>query len=252
MATIEHIISRPAVIQENAQNRLREHRFYLASGIAFAVLVFVGFSKAYYLKPFFDSKPFYSTLVYFHAGVMTAWVLLFATQTWLVSAKKVRVHMKLGWIGVGLALLVLVTGYYVSIGAEAHQTAADRGGIPPLAFMIIPITDLVMFVILFGAAIAWRKRPADHKRLMLLTAANFLPPAAARFPVESMQALGPIFFFGVPTVLVIAALTYDVWRSRRLNTAFLVGSILLIASFPLRLLIAGTDGWMRLAEWLTA
>jgi uncharacterized membrane protein YozB (DUF420 family) len=105
---------------------------------------------------------------------MTVWVLFFAAQTWLVSSKRVRLHMKLGWAGVALAVLVLVTGYYVAVGAVAHQTAADRGGIPPLVFLVVPMADLFLFVIYFGLAIIWRKRSAEHKRLMLLTAANFL------------------------------------------------------------------------------
>jgi hypothetical protein len=61
-----------------------------------------------------------------------------------------------------------------------------------------------MFVLLFVAAIFYRRRPAMHKRLMLLTAVNFLPPALDRIPVASLQALGPLWFFGFPTALALA------------------------------------------------
>jgi hypothetical protein len=252
MAANENVIARPVVLSEGARRRTREKRFYLISGFLFASLVFVGFSKVYYLKPFFDSRPLYSWLVSFHAVVMTAWVALFAAQAWLVSSKRVRLHMKLGWIGVGLAVLVLLTGYYVSIGALAHQTAADRGGIPPLSFLIVPLADLVLFVGLFGLAIIWRKRPAEHKRLMLLTAANFLPPAAARMPVAALQALGPLWIFGLPAVLAVAALAYDTWRNGRVNWTFLIGTVVLVASFPLRIMIAGTETWLNFAAWLVS
>ena len=160
--------------------------------------------------------------------------------------------MKLGWVGVGLAVLVLVTGYAVSIGAVDHQTPEDRGGVPSLAFLVVPLADLVLYVLFFGLAIYWRKRPAEHKRLMLLTAANFLPPAAARMPVDFLHALGPFWLFGLPTVLTIAALIYDTWRNKKVNKVFLAGSIILIASFPFRLWIAGTETWMRIAAWLTS
>lgn len=252
MAVSEALIGSAAGAVEKTTRRTREKRFFLIAGILFPLLVIAGFSKAYYLRPFFDLGPLYSNMVRFHGVVMTAWILLFATQTWLVSSKRVRVHMKLGWAGVGLAVLVLVTGYLVSIGAVEHQTAADRGGIPPLVFLVIPIADLVLFVLFFGLAITWRKRAAEHKRLMLLTAANFLPPAAARFPVESLQALGPSWIFGVPTVLTILALVYDTWRNGKLNWTFLIGSLVLIASFPLRMIIGGTETWMRIAEWITS
>lgn len=249
MAASETFIGAPGVV-EKAARRTREKRFFLISAILFPLLVIIGFSKNYYLRPFFDLGPLYSNMVRFHAVVMTAWILLFATQAWLVSSKRVKLHMKLGWAGVGLAVLVLVTGYLVAIGALEHQTAADRGGIPPLVFLVVPIADLVLFVVYFGLAIVWRKRPAEHKRLMLLSAANFLPPAAARFPVASLLALGPLWIFGVPTVLTIIALIYDTWRSRKLNVTFLLGSILLIASFPLRLVIGGTETWLSIAEWM--
>ena len=252
MSVKENVLGRPVGVAGRAAARARENRFYLTAGLLFAVLVFVGFSKNYYLRPLFGLGPLYSDLVRVHGVVMTVWVLLFATQTWLVSAKRVRLHMKLGWAGVGVAVLVIVTGYMVSIGALEHQTAADRGGIPPLAFLIVPLADLVLFVLFFGLAIRWRKRPAEHKRLMLLTAANFLPPAAARMPIDALQALGPFWLFGLPTALLIAALVYDTWRNGRINKVFLAGSIILVASFPLRLMIAGTETWMAFAAWLAS
>lgn len=252
MSVNESVLVRPAAVSDRVLARVKEKRFYLLAGMLFAGLVFAGFSKAYYLRPLFDLGPLYSNMVRFHGVVMTVWVLLFATQTWLVSAKRVKLHMKLGWAGVGIAILVLMTGYAVSLGALEHQTAADRGGIPPLAFLIVPLADLVLFVLFFGLAIYWRKRPAEHKRLMLITAANFLPPAAARMPIDALQALGPFWLFGLPTVLLIAALVYDMWRSGRINRVFLAGSIILIASFPLRLMIAGTDTWMSFAAWLAS
>lgn len=252
MAVRESLISGPVVISEKAAARAREKRFYLFSGILFVVLVVIGFSKNYYLRPLFpDMGPLYSNMVRFHGVVMTAWILLFAAQTWLVSTKRVKLHMKLGWVGVGLAVLVLTTGYAVSVGALEHQTAADRGGIPPLAFLVVPLADLVLFILFFGLAIYWRKRPAEHKRLMLLTATNFLPPAAARVPIPFLLAMGPWWLFGLPTVLTIAALVYDTWRNGRVNRVFLAGSIVLIASFPIRIMIAGTETWMRFAQWLT-
>lgn len=234
------------------EKRFYERRFFLSVGILFAALVLVGFSKNYYLRFLFDLPPLFSDMVRFHGIVMTAWVALFATQTWLVSAKKVKLHMKLGWVGVGLAVLVLVTGYLVAIGALAHQTAADRGGTPPLVFLVVPLADLLLFVLFFGLAIVRRRRPADHKRLMLLTAASFLPPAAARFPIPALLALGPLWFFGLPTVLTIAALVYDTWRNRKVNWMFLAGSIVLIASFPLRIVIGQTDTWISFATWLSS
>ena len=251
MAVNQNVIELRAAAVDKAQARAKEKRFYLMVGFLFLGLVVVGFSKNYYLRPFFpELGPIYSDFVRFHGAVMTAWVLLFATQAWLVSAKKVKLHMKLGWAGVALSILVLVTGYMVAIGSAARGNSVP--GIPPLEFMIVPMADLVLYVVFFGGAIYLRKSPAEHKRLMLLSAANFLPPAAARMPIPALQALGPFWLFGLPTILTIAALIYDTVQNKKVNKVFLAGSILLIASFPLRLWIGGTEAWLNFATWLTS
>ena len=124
--------------------------------------------------------------------------------------------------------------------------------IPSQAFMAIPLFDLLMFSMLFGAAVYFRKRPAAHKSLMLLTAINFVPPAIARIPIAALQSLGPLWFFGFPTVLMLVCLAID-WRRRgQVNTVFLAGSLLLIASYPIRLALMSTAGWMQFAVWLTS
>ena len=251
MAVNQDVIGIRAGIAEKAVSRAREHRFFLLVGLLFPLIVIGGFIKNYYLRPLFpEMGPMYSDLVRFHAAIMTAWVLLFAAQAWLVSAKKVKLHMKLGWAGVGLAVLVLVTGYLVAIASAQRGNSVPN--IPPDAFLIVPIMDLALFVIFFGGAIYLRKSPAEHKRLMLLSAANFLPPAAARLPIDVLQSLGPWWLFGLPTALTIGALTYDTWLTKKLNKVFFAGSILLIASFPFRLWFGGTETWLTIARWLTS
>ena len=116
----------------------------------------------------------------------------------------------------------------------------------------MPLFDLMMFAILFGGAVYFRRKPAEHKRLMLLTAVNFVPPALARIPIATLQALGPVWFFGFPTLLMLLCIGLDTWRNRQLNTVFLAGSILLIASYVARLALMGTDTWLAVAAWLTS
>ena len=108
-----------------------------------------------------------------------------------------------------------------------------------------------MFAILFGAAVYYRKRAANHKRLMLLTAINFLPPAIARFPIPGLMELGPPVFFGIPTLLLVFVVVYDRVLSGKFNMVFIYASLLLVVSYPLRLGISGTDAWLRFANWLT-
>jgi hypothetical protein len=231
--------------------RRSDRRLFALVAVAFPLIVLIGFSRTYYLKFAFGDPAVRSPLVHLHGLLMTAWVVFFITQVVFIRTKHARVHMRTGMIAIGLAVLMIIVGFFTAVAAAKNPSAAAPPGIPPLSFMAVPLFDMVMFAGLFAAAIYYRKRPAAHKRLMLLTVINFLPPAIARFPVDSLQALGPLFFFGVPAVLAIGLLIYDTRRNGKLSRPFLIGAIALIASYPLRLAMSGTEAWTAFATWLT-
>jgi hypothetical protein len=87
---------------------------------------------------------------------------------------------------------------------------------------------------------------------MLLTALNFLPPALARIPVAPLQATGPLFFFGFPTAVAAVCLGLDARRRGQVDRVFLSGTVLLVGSYVVRLLLMTTGAWMNLAGWLTS
>ena len=237
---------------QTVQRHLFDRRLFMAAAIAFPVIVLAGFGRTYYFKGYFDVPPLASALVHIHGLLMTTWVALFMAQVWFISSKRVRVHQRLGYGGIGLAILIVAAGYVTALRAAKYGAASTPPGVSPMAFLIVPLFDLLMFAILFGAAVYYRKKPAAHKSLMLLTAVNFLPPAVARIPIAALQALGPLWFFGFPTVVALVCLGLESWRYRRLNRVFLVGTLLLIASYILRLMIMGTSTWMEIAMALTS
>jgi hypothetical protein len=188
-----------------------DRQLFKTVAILFALILFVGFARTYYAKAYFATPPLSSMWVHVHGLLMTAWVALFALQISLISSKRVRVHQRLGWAGVGLAALIIGVGFVTAIRAGKYGSPSTPPGIPPLVFLAVPLFDILMFALLFGGAVYYRKQPAAHKSLMLLTAISLLPPAVGRVPLPAMQAFGPIWFFGVPTVLALICLCLD-WR----------------------------------------
>lgn len=232
--------------------RRSDRRLFGLVAILFPLTILIGFGRTYYLKFAMDSQPVPSILVHVHGMLMSAWIVFFAVQVWLIRSKQARIHMKLGILGIAIGIAMVIAGFFTAAAAAKYGTSSAPADIPPLAFMIVPIFDLILFTLFFGAAIFYRKRPAAHKRLMLLTVINFLPPALARFPFAFVPAAGPLFFFGVPTLLAIGFLAYDTWQNGKVNVPYLIGTVILIASYPLRLVLAGTDTWMSFATWLTS
>lgn len=238
-------------MNESYDSRASDRRLFAAVAVLFPLVVLIGFARTFYLRSVFNAPASTTWMVTAHGLLMTIWVVFFIVQVWLIRSKNARIHMKLGWFGVALALAMIVVGFFTGVSAAKYGSPSTPPGIPPISFLAVPFFDIFVFAVLFGAAVYYRKRPANHKRLMLLTVINFLPPAVGRFPIDTLQALGPLFFFGVPSAAAIGLLIYDTWRNRKLNKVFLGGAIFLILTYPLRMLIAGTDAWIAFATWLT-
>jgi hypothetical protein len=229
--------------------RINDRRLYLLAAIVTPLIVLAGFARTYYLKPFFGTPDLPGRIVHLHGIVMTAWVLLFIVQISLVATRRTRVHQRLGIAGGVLAALVVVVGVLTALYAAARGASP---GPPALAFLIVPLGDMLIFSVLIGLALYFRRKLQVHKRLMLLAAINLLTPAIARIPLSFIANGGPLAFFGLTDLCLVAFVAYDTFKNRRLHPVFLWGSIFIIALQPLRLLLAGTDVWMNFAAGLVA
>jgi hypothetical protein len=159
------------------------------------------------------------------------------------------VHQRLGIAGGVLAALVVVVGVLTALYAAAREVTP---GPSPLAFLVVPLGDMLVFAVLIGLALYYRRKPQVHKRLMLLAAIGLLTPAIARIPVSFIYNGGPLAFFGLGDLVLLAFVTYDTFKHRRLHPVFLWGSIVIIALQPIRLLLAGTHAWLNFAAALVA
>ncbi len=226
----------------------RDRRMYIWFAVFMPIIVLAGFARSYYLKGFFGFPALPSLLVQLHGIVMTSWVVLFVTQVTLVANGRTRTHQRLGVSGAVLAALIVIVGLLTAIAGAARGSTP---GPPALQFLAVPVFDMLVFAILVGTALYVRRRRLDiHKRLMLLAAVNLLTPAIARIPLHFIQTGGPLVFFGLTDLCLLACVAYDSVKNRRLHPAFLWGTLLIIVSQPLRLMLSGTDAWMRFATML--
>lgn len=212
-----------------------------------AAIIFAGFARTYYLKELFGT-PSLPLLLHIHGLLMSAWLALFITQTFLVATHRVQLHRRLGVLGAMVALAIIPVGVLTAIHAVRLGHAPT--GASPLSFLAIPLGDIAVFGTLVAAALYYRRRPDLHKRLMLVATITILPPGIARWPVTFVAHV-PLMFFGLTDLVLIGCVLYDWAKTRRLHPAFLWGGLLLLASHPLRLMISGTGAWLSFARWLT-
>src|SRR6187549_216938 len=221
----------------------RTRRFYLGMAIAVAITVFAGFFRSYYLRGWYGA-PELSRLLHVHGAVFTTWVLFFVAQTVLVASGRTYLHRRMGIAGGVLAALVVIVGTTVAV-MRLKTGISPLPGIPAAAFFAIPFFDMVVFAILVSTAIYLRRRLEAHKRLMTLLPAPIARMSFLPFPP------GPPTFFALADLFIVAILVYDFTTRRKIHPATIWGGLLVVASQPLRLMIAGTSAWMAFAGWLT-
>jgi len=188
-------------------------------------------------------------IFYVHGVVFTAWIALLVAQASLVAGGRTELHRKIGPFSAVLALAMLVLGTLGALIAARRATGFVQVPVPPLQFLAIPIFDMILFATFVWLAIAQRRQPQSHKRWMLLATISLVTAAIARWP--GVFALGPIAFFGLTDLFVVALAIWDFRARGQLHPVTLCGGLLIIVSQPLRLVVSDTQGWLAFARWAT-
>lgn len=184
-----------------------------------------------------DMKPFLHQsvpwIVYPHAAIYVGWLLLLTVQVLLVMQNKVALHRRLGKFAAGYAVVVVLLGMPTALAVVgAHMQGPNA--LPP-QFLSVNIVDIGGFAVMFAWAIAMRRNPAVHKRLILAAMVAFADPGFSRITGNLMaepKTMWPWFwymFYG-NVLLVVLMLAWDLWRYRRTVWQFAVGAGAVLAS----------------------
>jgi len=211
-------------------------RFFAAMGALLLLLVVLGFSQTFYLRAFFAVRPI-APRVWLHGFALTAWFMGLVLQSVLVSTRRLDIHRRIGWGFAVLALAVVATGVWITLGTVSALSATgfDANTVQALAPRIAwgNYSSVLTFALLVGAAIVSRRSPQAHKRLMLLASIAIISPALARilrWPVFgpalndnfAMAAIGGVF------VLAAVVAAYDLISHSRLHPATLMGVVTIV------------------------
>ena len=237
-----------------AHGRARlERAFSLVMTLICLATVVAGFGRSFFFLPLHDGPPAYAAperVFLLHGAVFALWPLLLVAQAGFVSAGAFPVHRVMGKAGAALALVVVVVGVLASLYAANRPTGFVDVPMPPEQFLIIPITDILLFGGFAFAGIGFRGAPQTHKRLMLFASWALLPAALARVVAQSDGAL-PFFLFDAGGVFLVAALVlFDLARGRAPHPATLAGGVVFLGVTFLRMGFADHPAWLAFARFL--
>lgn len=216
-------------------------RFYLLIALALVVFVVVGFAPSYYLR-ILTAPPPLTTLLHVHAVVFTVWMALFLAQVALVAAHRVELHRKLG-VASAIFCGIVVTVGVLSVFQTAISNHVSPSGLAPPQFSIIGFTSIGLFAVFIALGIAYRRRPGLHRRFMILGFIASISPASARIlRLLDVQAHRDLLIPLCAALFIGACLVHD-WRKHRVvHPAYVIGGLVIIASWPLRNMI-GHSAW---------
>jgi hypothetical protein len=224
--------------------------FFLVMTICAAFVAFAGFAPTFYLRGLSTAAPPLSTLLVAHGVASTAWLVLLFAQTLLIRSARIELHRTLGIAGAVLAAAMVTLGVSVAIQGAAQGTLGVRFHQEPLQFLIVPLGQILIFGVLVAVAIALRRRPAAHKRLMVIATLNLIAPAAARAADTVFHIANPKSALVVVGLGVAACIAYDIRTRGRVHPVFGIVGPLTLLSLPARLAFSHTAAWHAAAEWL--
>jgi hypothetical protein len=220
--------------------------FFSTMIVALWAAVLYGFARTYFLAGMI-SAPLPNRTIHVHGAAFTLWMVLLVVQSALISAKKVAWHRRLGMAGMGLAVAMVVLG--VLAATDALRRGAAPLGLDPKTFFVVPITAIAMFAVLVFFAYRARRRPATHKRLILIATIAIAAAAFGRWPIAILQAKPPLLNL-VTLAFLLPIVLYDVVSLRRVQKSTIWASLFVMAVQLVRVPIGFTPAWHSFATWM--
>ena len=166
--------------------------FYSSAGATFLVIMLVGFHSFVTSGRGAGGRvldPTIFRLDLIHGLAIAAWYVLFFIQSLLISTRNRRLHFKLGWSAVAIALAIVVTGPWVAIrSVQITPPEFHFVGLQYSRFLLVMLTEVALYTAFVAVGILNRKRPRIHRAAMILACLSLLAGATVRMPF-----LQPVF-----------------------------------------------------------
>lgn len=197
-----------------------------------------------------------SALAAAHGAVFFGWLLIFLVQSRLVATRRMKLHRRVG-LAAGFTLVLMVTLGFAATASMVRRGFDLSGDLridhDPLYESIFPFGDLLVFCGLAVAALACRRRPEIHKRLMLFANIALMGAPLAHFigHTPRLAALPPAIILVPMAMLLSAAVLRDYLLNKRVHPLTLTLALAMFATGPLRAgLVGPSPAWHHFASWL--
>ncbi len=193
--------------------------FFLVMAVIMALLNVAAFSFFALMGISSFGAPLY---VHVHAITFFGWVAIYVAQNVLAATGSMALHRRLGWIGAGWTLAMVVVGSLTNI------YTVQRGLVPfifsPAYFLVMNPINILCFAGLVLAGVAVRANTGWHRRLIYCGMASIMGPAFGRLlPPPVLIAAGIPTVIGLLLLFLLIGAVRDQIKFGRVHPAWLVG-----------------------------
>jgi hypothetical protein len=202
--------------------------------VVFCALVVWGFWLPYYSNPLGISD----LLLQVHGLAMTLWCVMLVAQAYLIRTNERSLHRLLGKASYVLAPVnVVLQTVVLWVRVPMLERLFDQSVMSARGFTFVShsLGTILLFGLLYGLAVLYRRTAPVHARYMLCTALPILAPAMDRIvglflmpgvapylPQVAARPYGPFVVWLIADITVATLAVWD-WRTeRRLNVFPLV------------------------------
>ena len=246
-------------IAKDAGTGIRLGDLYSWTALGCVLTAFLGFLPTFWM-PLTAGQFKANPVVFMHGIGFFTWTLFALVQTSLVPAGRVLLHRSVGLAGISFATILTMLGFLAALnslqsGIAAHQATGAE------AFLIVPLTVIVTFAVLFIFAISNIRRPEFHKRLMLLATISVLNAPVARPLIVWVWKFPPTdqlpVWIDVPAtylsyLLILPALFYDWRRNGRIHPVYMIAVPILVLIPIAAMPISDSAAWHSFAKGFAA
>lgn len=226
--------------------------FYATAGAIFLVLTVIGFRHYLFGGKHADGTPIEPSMistVVAHSSSIFAWYVLFLVQSLLISTRKRRLHMRLGWSVLVIASSIALTGPVVAIRFLRLVPNAVVADWTAPQFLLVSYAEVALYVAFVAIGVLNRKRPRIHRPMMLLACLPLLPAATGRIQLIAsvfgfhrwMGLYGPVVSLGALLLLARMAMI------RRIDREFALGCVAFVVLTVAAAQLAVTSVWVNWA-----
>jgi hypothetical protein len=224
--------------------------FYVAHAVLMMAIVIWGFFP--YFGPLLTQGaaplPFQNWAIHLHSTVNMGWMFLYTALAVLAWRHRIDLHRRFGPYAAAYGVLVTVVGLGAGFVLALRRNEIGTGPDDAAAFLLIVLTDMLMFAGFLAAGVHNRKRPEVHKRLMVLATWTLAHVGASRVRGRVLLPLMPEWVADLVVLTPVFLLVgHDLLTRRRVHPVSLIG-LLVFGLILFRRDFAESEMWLPIGR----